>query len=306
MRDRESHSLKPEGLHLEKQHVPVLRQEILHFLDLKPEGIYVDATFGRGGYSEALLEAEKITVIAIDQDPAAQEAAALLKGRYKERFQMILGRFSNLKELLLAQGINKVNGVVFDLGVSSPQLDQAERGFSFKLDGPLDMRMSQEGIKAADLINTLSEKELADIFFYYGEERKARAIARLIVKVRAQKPIETTQQLASLIAQVVGAERPGFDPATRSFQALRIAVNDELNELKRGLDASEEVLKEGGRLVVVTFHSLEDRIVKTFLKERSLHSQGVSRHLPPIINARVPTFKLIEKKAVKPTLAEIK
>jgi 16S rRNA (cytosine1402-N4)-methyltransferase len=263
---------------------------------------YIDATFGAGGYSRAILEKAACTVVALDRDPEAYEQAQTLQIAYPDRFMFFPGRFSEMCALVPKRSYD---GIVFDLGVSSPQLDQASRGFSFKHEGPLDMRMDKEGLTAADVVNTFEEKEIARILWVYGEERRSRAVARAIVEKRKEIPFSTTVQLADLIRKVVGFERVGFDPATRTFQALRLYVNNELGELEEGLKASENLLKAGGRLVVVSFHSLEDRIVKTFLKERSGASPRASRHFPDPLQ-RKPSFFLKNKKPIAPQEQELK
>jgi len=292
-------------------HIPVLLPEVLTALQPKDSGIYVDGTFGRGGYSRATLEAADCFVWAIDRDPDAQPQAAALEADHPNRFRFLSGRFGDMAELLAAHDIDRVTGVMLDIGVSSVQLDEADRGFSFREDGPLDMRMGKTGRTAADVVNQLDEKVLADIIYKYGEERASRAVARTIVNARSEAPITRTGQLADLVRSVVRAPRKKggkapIDPATRTFQALRIYVNDELGELERGLQAAEELLQPGGRLAVVTFHSLEDRIVKNFLKERSGKSGGESRRLPgePPADARAPSFRLITRKPVSPSPEE--
>ena len=283
-------------------HNPVMLSEVLENLAPQDQETYIDATFGAGGYSGALLEKANCSIVAIDRDPEAYEHAQLFKDRYPQRFSFYEGRFGQMAQLVPSM---EYDGIVFDLGVSSPQLDKAERGFSFKVDGPLDMRMEKKGQSAADIVNTFAEDEIARILWIYGEERRSRAIARVIVEKRQEKPFSTTSQLAELVRDIVGFERPGFDPATRTFQALRLYVNDELGELKRGLEASEKLLKEGGRLVVVSFHSLEDRVVKTFLREKSGGMPHTSRYIPDAPRPKV-MFQLKNRKALKPKEAEIK
>ena len=251
-------------------HIPVLRTEMLHFLAPQPEGIYVDATFGGGGYTTAILETANCRVIALDRDIEAKARALSFKERWQSRFDFVQGPFSELTELLASVEISKIDGIVFDLGVSSFQIDQPTRGFSFSKEGPLDMRMSNTGKSAFEILQTIKESELADILYYYGEETKARTVARAIVEHRKTKPLETTTQLASLIEKVIHWKKSPshhkIHPATRCFQALRIFVNDELRELQNALTASLSHLNPNGRLVVVSFHSLEDRIVKQFMK----------------------------------------
>lgn len=280
-------------------HKPVMLPEVLEKLSPQDQETYIDATFGAGGYSRAILEKADCYVVALDRDPDAQERSQTLQKDFPKRFTFIPGRFGQMAEVVPEK---QYDGIVFDLGVSSPQLDEANRGFSFKVEGPLDMRMEKTGLSAADVVNTYGEKEIADILWTYGEERRSRAIARAIVEKR---PLKTTQELAEIVRPIVGFERPGFDPATRTFQALRLYVNDELGELERGLIASESLLKKGGRLVVVSFHSLEDRLVKTFLKARSQAGARVSRYAPEAPFSK-PIFYLESRKALKPQEAEMK
>lgn len=267
---------KPEGSEQQGPHVPVLLAEVLEALAPLEGARILDGTFGAGGYSRALLNAGA-SVIALDRDPSVLPHVERLSADFPSRFSFVAGTFSNLDEL--AGG--PVDGVVLDIGVSSMQLDQAERGFSFMQEGPLDMRMSSEGESAAELVNGLDEADLANLLFAFGEERKSRRIAHSIVAARASQPITTTTQLAKLIEKTIGRKPGDAHPATRSFQALRIAVNGEFEQLVEGLFASERLLTEGGRLAVVTFHSLEDRIVKRFFDpEKGAPTQ--SRHLPQV------------------------
>lgn len=278
-------------------HVPVLIGPLLRAV-APVGGIWIDATFGAGGYARGLLAAGADRVIGIDRDPLAFELAKGWAAGFGDRLVLVEDLFSNMDRHAEA-----VDGVVMDLGVSSMQLDRAERGFSFQKDGPLDMRMGQAGPGAADLVATASEAELADILHQYGEERAARRIARAIVAERARAPIVTTRALARIVEGCLPRPRPGQShPATRSFQAIRIAVNDEFGQLVAGLEAAERVLRPGGRLAVVSFHSLEDRIVKRFLAERSSGGGGGSRHLPET-SARAPGFRLLGK-AEGPDAAE--
>lgn len=249
------------------RHVPVLLAEVLAALQPKSGEIYLDGTFGAGGYTRGILEAADCRVIALDRDPTAIAAGQAMVEEFGGRLTLIGTEFAEMEEA--AAPFGRLDGIVLDIGVSSMQLDEAERGFSFRFDGPLDMRMAGEGESAADLVNSRSEAELADIFYHYGEERLARPIARAIVHDRKATPFRSTKQLAELIGRIVRSKPGDIHPATRSFQALRIAVNDELNELASALHAAERLLKPGGRLVVVSFHSLEDRIVKVFLATRS-------------------------------------
>jgi 16S rRNA (cytosine1402-N4)-methyltransferase len=281
-------------------HVPVLLAEVLEVLQPRDGGIYVDGTFGLGGYSRGLLEAADCRVVAFDRDPAAIEAGRALAAEYDGRLSLVCERFSEMERHLDAP----VDGIALDLGVSSPQLDRAERGFSFRFDGPLDMRMGAGGETAADIVNTRGEGELADLIYRYGEERKSRPIARAIVRRRAERPYERTLDLAETVRGVVRGPKDGIDPATRTFQALRIAVNDELGELARGLAAAERCLATGGRLAVVSFHSLEDRMAKDFLRRRSSDAPRGSRHLPQTGDAPVPSFELLSRQAIKPGARE--
>lgn len=282
------------------RHRPVLLAEVLDALRPRPGATIVDGTFGLGGYSRAIA-AGGARVIGIDRDPNAIAAGRALAATLPN-LTLVHGRFGDLTEHLAELGIEKVDGVVLDIGVSSMQLDEAERGFSFRQDGPLDMRMSDEGESAADLVNTASEAELADIFHFLGEERRARAMARAIVADRVAEPFTTTRQLAGLAERVIGGRRDDIHPATRVFQALRIAVNGELDELAAALGAAEQALKPGGRLVVVSFHSLEDRMVKQFLAERSAVGGG-SRHAPAAVTV-APSFRLVQRGAVTAGEAE--
>ena len=284
------------------RHIPVLVHPVVEFLGVLDGGIYVDATFGAGGYARAILAAADATVLAIDRDASALARGADLVRDAGGRLVLVQDRFSNLEQVVRACGHDRVDGVVCDLGVSSMQLDEAERGFSFRHDGPLDMRMGNAGPTAADLIAAASERDLAFIIKSLGEERHARAIARAIVAARAQAPIRTTLGLAAVIERVVHARPATIHPATRTFQALRIFLNEELDELAAALAAAEAVLKPGGRLVVVSFHSLEDRIVKTFLVERGRRS-GSSRHLPEVVRP-APTFRLLTGRPVTPDESE--
>ncbi|MCC7260477.1 MAG: 16S rRNA (cytosine(1402)-N(4))-methyltransferase RsmH [Alphaproteobacteria bacterium] len=288
--------------HNTKPHIPVMLDEVLSFLAPKDGAIYLDGTFGAGGYSRALLGAAECCVYAIDRDPQVQSHADALLRDFPSRFTLLMGNFSDMEALLAECGITAVDGIVLDLGVSSMQLDQADRGFSFQKDGPLDMRMGGSGPSAADVVNTASEQELADIIYTYGEEHASRRIAKAIVKARAEAPLATTGDLARVIHSVLQKGKSKIDPATRTFQALRIWVNDELNELEQALHAAERLLKANGRLVLVSFHSLEDRIVKAFLKQRSQPvTPPVSRHLPPppLGGGTPPLFTLLTRKAVQ-------
>lgn len=286
-------------------HLPVLGREVVEALQPQKNGIYIDATFGRGGYTAMLLESGAGRVIAIDRDPEAIAAGAEFSKRYGDRFLLLQGCFGDMARLLRAANVNQVNGVAFDIGVSSPQLDKAERGFSFRLDGPLDMRMSDTGQTAADLVNSLGEAEIADILYQFGEERASRRIAKAIVEQRRIEPFTRTVQLANVISSVV-PKHSETHPATKSFQALRIAVNDELGELQRGLEAAISLLQEGGRVAVVTFHSLEDRIVKDFFKLQAGRVSQGSRHRPVAVMAQQASLRLVKTKAITPSDQEMK
>ena len=287
-------------------HVPVMISEVLGALKPFNDGLFIDGTFGQGGYSEAILKAAAATVIGIDCDPAAVKFGEKLTRKYHERFTILEGRFGNIERLMNSKGVLGVNGIAFDLGVSSMQLNTPNRGFSFRTDGPLDMRMSKQGVTAADLVNDISERELSNILHEFGEERQARRIARAIADYRAQAPIQRTSQLAKIVRGVVFKSKEKIDPATRTFMALRIYVNDELGELRRGLCAAENILVPGGRLAIVAFHSLEDRIVKEFLYARSGRLSRGSRHLPDANNNQpAPSFKLIKPIMIKPSQSEI-
>jgi 16S rRNA (cytosine1402-N4)-methyltransferase len=285
------------------RHVPVLARPALELLNVRDGGIYIDGTFGAGGYSRAILAAADVQVIGIDRDQNAVANGAGLVQSANGRLTLVEERFSALDRVAEKFGHTAVDGVVLDLGVSSMQLDEAGRGFSFRLEGPLDMRMGSEGPSAADVVAQASERDLADIIFQLGEERRSRAVARAIVAARKLAPIQTTKALADMVGRVVHAKPNQIHPSTRTFQALRIFVNEELAELAAALAAAERVLKASGRLVVVTFHSLEDRIVKTFLAERS-RTIGVSRHLPDV-EALPPSFRLLTKRPIGPDEAEI-
>jgi 16S rRNA (cytosine1402-N4)-methyltransferase len=287
------------------RHVPVMLDAVLRHLAVRDGGIYVDGTFGAGGYTRAILRAAQCRVFGIDRDPDAIRAGASLVAESGGRLKLLHGHFGDLAGLLDEEGIEEVDGAVLDIGVSSMQIDDAARGFSFLRDGPLDMRMSQDGPSAADAVNTLAPAELGNIIAVLGEEKKARAIARAIASERAKGPIETTSALVKVIERVTGPQRGlRVHPATRTFQALRIHVNGELEELAEALTGAEAKLRNEGRLVVVTFHSLEDRIVKRFFTERAgLLPQG-SRHAPQLEAQRAPSFALPFKGHLDPGEAE--
>jgi 16S rRNA (cytosine1402-N4)-methyltransferase len=290
------------------RHVPVLLPEVIDALEPRANGIYIDTTFGAGGYTQALLESAECIVLAIDKDPDAIAGGRELVEQSAGRLTLVQGAFGDMAGIAAANGITHADGITFDLGVSSMQLNEAPRGFSFQRDGPLDMRMSQEGVSAADVVNSLAERDLAQIISVLGEERRARAIARAIVAMREESAIERTGQLADIVAGVLGRRHDDKKhPATRTFQALRLYVNGEMDELVRGLVAAERLLGEGGRLVVVTFHSLEDRIVKRFLASRAGKTARPSRHAPVSLQAeRLPSFRLLHRRAVSPGKDEVR
>jgi 16S rRNA (cytosine1402-N4)-methyltransferase len=279
-------------------HIPVLVDEVVLALAPQPGSVILDGTFGLGGYSRALLASAPCRVIGIDRDPQAIARGRSLEAEFPGRLSLLEGCFGEMEQLLHAAGIDAVDGVALDLGVSSPQIDDPERGFSFRFDGPLDMRMGGDGPSAATLVNSLGEAELADIIYRLGEERLSRRVAKAIVTARREAPIERTAALARIVRSVVPGSRDGIDPATRTFQALRIYVNDELGELERGLAAAERLLKSGGRLAVVSFHSLEDRAIKLFLRDRAGAAPSGSRHLPDTSPRHAPSFHLVGRKPV--------
>jgi len=283
-----------------RAHTSVLLAEVVEAIAPTTGRLVVDATFGAGGYSRAFLDLGA-EVIALDRDPSARRFADALTASAPGRFQLIERRFSELEAGLAEAGRATCDGVAFDLGVSSMQLDEAERGFSFMRDGPLDMRMGGDGPTAAELVNTSEPADLSRVFWLYGEERQSRRIAAALVRRRAQEPFTRTLDLADVVERALGGRRGApTHPATRVFQALRIAVNEELAELEAGLEAAERALSPGGRLAVVTFHSLEDRIVKSFFTERSGRSPSGSRHLPPKQQGPAPSFKLLFNTARTP------
>lgn len=291
---------------MEFHHKPVLFEETIHSLAIRPEGTYIDGTMGGGGHSEAILQRLTTgTLLSIDQDPDAIQAAGERLKQYPQSIR-VRGNFAQMGEIAKAQGMEAVDGVLLDIGVSSYQLDTPERGFSYHHDAPLDMRMSQEGPSARDLVNTLEERELADIIFRYGEDRSARRIAQGICLAREKAPIETTAQLAEIIKESVPAavRRAEGHPARKTFQALRIAVNGELDRLQEGLEAGFGLLKPGGRLAVITFHSLEDRIVKQQMQE---WCQGCicPKDFPVCVCGRKPQGKLVYKKGLAPSPEEV-
>lgn len=305
------HKSSQSGASDEPQHISVMLDEVLAALNPSENGVYVDGTFGAGGYSRAILENNASMVWAIDRDPSVGDGADKLAKAFPGKFKLLNGCFSDMKNLLEQQGQNTVDGVVLDIGVSSMQIDQAERGFSFINDGPLDMRMGGDGPTAAQIVNETEEEELANIIYQFGEERASRRVARAIVIARSEKPFTRTLELSKIVEKAVGGPRykkgkRQIHGATRTFQALRIFVNDELGELRRGLEAAEKILSPGGRLCVVTFHSLEDRMVKEFFKLRSGDIPRPSRHMPAQSDdRRDPTFKMIFRGGKKASTNEI-
>lgn len=290
------------------RHIPVMLSEVIEALDPRDGKHFIDGTFGAGGYTRGLLESARCSVLAIDRDPGAAKFARALEERFPGRLKFVLGRYAEMREIAEREGISAIDGVALDLGVSSMQLDEPERGFSFAQDGPLDMRMGAEGLTASDLVNALPERDLAAILSTLGEEKRARAIARAIVARRAEAPIARTGELADIVARVLGRRHDETKhPATRTFQALRLYLNEELLELARGLSAAEHLLKPKGRLAVVTFHSLEDRIAKRFFAARSTPAPRASRHLPEQGGATfLPSFRLLNRRPLSPSRDEIR
>ncbi len=292
-------------------HIPVMLSEVLDALEPRDGRVYLDATFGGGGYTSAILERADCRVWAIDRDETAIARGAALAAQYPGRLHLLQGRFGDMLPLLTEAGVSRLDGVVFDIGVSSFQIDDPDRGFSFRGDGPLDMRMGRHGTDpsptAADLVNTLPERDLADLLYQLGEERASRRVARAIVSARSEARIETTGRLASIIRSVLPRDKSGNDPATRSFQALRISVNDELGEIARGLARAADLLGPGGRIVAVSFHSLEDRIIKHFMAHAAGRAAAPSRHDPRGLAADTAPalFRLLTQKARRPGEAEI-
>lgn len=305
MAARSSRHPDNSGVSVTPGHTPVLLNEVINALEPRDGGIYVDGTLGGGGYARAILEAADCTVLGIDRDPDAITRNQPLVEIYGARLHLVPGRFGDMDSLVRSLGIDAVDGVTLDLGVSSPQIDVAERGFSFAKDGPLDMRMERAGESAADVVNTASESDLAHMVRTLGEERHARRVARAIVAARTESEIKTTEQLADIVRSVVPKSRKThIDPATRTFQAIRIHVNDEIGELERGLVGAETLLQPGGRLAVVSFHSLEDRPVKSFLRTRSGGDGRGSRHMPDAPAGRTPSWSLPSRRGIKASDAE--
>src|ERR1700710_2182141 len=282
-------------------HIPVLLTEAIDTIAPRDGGRYLDGTFGGGGYAAAILERASCTLWAIDRDPEAIERGGSLVARFPGRRPLLHGQFGDMVALLDQHGVTQLDGVVLDLGVSSFQIDDPARGFSFRHDGPLDMRMGKHGTSAADLVNTLPERALADVLYELGEERASRRIAHAIVAARQEATIETTGRLAEIIRSVLPPDRSGNHPATRSFQALRIKVNDELRQIETALEQAASLLSPGRRLVVVAFHSLEDRIVKRFMTVAAGRTGSPSRHNPAGLLLRdTPSFRLVNTRALRP------
>lgn len=286
------------------RHIPVLLHEAVGALQARPDGTYIDGTFGAGGYTSALLAVPGVRVIAFDRDPSAIAAGQDLVASAQGRLTLVESCFGDMARATRELGVGKVDGIVLDIGVSSMQFDEAARGFSFRFDGPLDMRMESKGRSAADIVNEDDEERIADILYHYGEERASRRIARFIVNERKTSRIATTSQLAALVQRAIPGKPGDIHPATRSFQALRIAVNDELGELVRALAGAEDILSEGGRLAIVSFHSLEDRIVKQFFAQRSGRGAARSRLLPGEPAPPEPTFALESAQPIVPSAEE--
>jgi 16S rRNA (cytosine1402-N4)-methyltransferase len=294
--------MNPAALHA---HIPVMLNEVLEILAPRDGGVYLDGTFGGGGYARAILDKARCTLWAMDRDPEAIERGASLMAHFPGRLHLLHGQFGDMVALLEPAGVTALDGIVLDLGVSSFQIDDPARGFSFRHDGPLDMRMGKHGTSAADLVNTLSERALADVLYELGEERASRRIARAIVAAREMAPIETTGRLAEIVRSVLPPDRSGNHPATRSFQALRIKVNDELEQIEAALGQAVALLSPAGRLVVVSFHSLEDRIVKRFMTQAAGRTGSPSRHDPAGLKTRdAPDFRLLTARAVRPRSTE--
>jgi 16S rRNA (cytosine1402-N4)-methyltransferase len=288
-------------------HIPVMLSEVVTYLQPREGETYVDGTFGAGSYSRAILKQNNCTLYAVDQDPDVKKFVTQLKTEFGDRFIFINGNFSELQELLANKNISKVDGIVLDLGVSSMQLENPSRGFSFMHEGSLDMRMSKEGLDAYNFINTSSEETIANVIYNYGGETKSRRIAKKIIEARKNSPINSTLELADIVRSVVKKGKSKIDPATKTFQAIRIFVNNELGALQEALIASENLLNNNGRLIIVSFHSLEDAIVKEFINERAKPKQSSSRHLPLVEEKPFhPKFQWLTNKAIKPTDTEIK
>lgn len=287
-------------------HKPVMLKEVLQYLQPKAGEIYIDCTFGAGGYSKAILKAADAVVYGIDQDPDVMPLAEALSKEFGSRFKFVAGNFADLDSLMSAQNIQNVDAIILDLGVSSMQLESAERGFSFMNDGPLDMRMNKTGQSAYDFINGATQEEIANVIYKYGNERKSRLIAKKIIETRKEMPIKTTLELADIVRSVIKRGSDKIDPATKTFQAIRIFVNDELYALEKLLAVAERLLSEDGRLIVVSFHSLEDSIVKEYINQRIKPKQNWSRHLPFVESEEFkPKFKWLKNKVIAPSDEEV-
>lgn len=286
-------------------HIPVLADEVIRYLSPKDGEIFIDGTFGAGGYTKAILKSSNCKVIALDRDPDVAEFAADVTKEFGSRFSFIQGNFADMLKLVPEYGVKQVDGVVLDLGVSSMQLDTAHRGFSFLYDAPLDMRMSRTGKDAKDFINNADEETIANVIYRYGEETDARKIARKIIAERNIKPITTTGELANIVRKAIGFRKTKIDLATKTFQAIRIWVNDELEALERVLVGVDKILKPGGRLVIVTFHSLEDSIVKDYMKQYSVKKVARSKYAATPAPAENELYDLITRKAIKPKTEEV-
>jgi 16S rRNA (cytosine1402-N4)-methyltransferase len=288
-------------------HIPVLIEKVIHYLEPKDGAVYIDCTFGAGGYTKGMLDAADCKVIAIDRDDTVKTFVNELKAnpKYKDRFFFVKDNFANIDLALKTSGFDKVDGIVMDLGVSSMQLDQAERGFSFQKDGPLDMRMESSGSTAADFINSASEEEIANILFHYGDEKKSRKIARKIVYERLKGPITTTKALADIVHSVIYNGRDKADSATKTFQAIRIHINDELGSLKTLMEKTPYLLKDDGKIITVAFHSLEDKVIKEFFDKKSGKSVFTNRYLPEQKSTEEVCFEVFSRKAIGPTQREV-
>ena len=292
---------------MNKPHVPVLLQEVITALSLQEGGLYVDATFGAGGYSQGILSNKDCNLVAVDRDPSVIEFVHKMEAEYLEKFQFISGEFGNIKNLINFYVEKPIDGIVFDIGVSSMQLDQQLRGFSFSKDAPLDMRMdTRKELTAHDIVNSYDEKSLANLLFNYGGEKKSRRIAAAMLEKRAEKPIETTIELANIIKAAVGKYNDTIHPATRSFQAIRMQVNDEIGQLQSGLEGAAQILKPNGVMVVVTFHSVEDKVVKDYFKKLAGIKVNANRHLPTDSDLEPVNYELVYKKVITADAKELK
>jgi 16S rRNA (cytosine1402-N4)-methyltransferase len=297
--------LEREELEEKLDHIPVMRNDMLKYLAPRDGAVYIDATFGAGGYTKAILDSANCTVIGIDQDPDVAPFVSAIQEKYTSRFRFAQANFDRIPFVLREMGIPKVDGVVFDFGVSSMQLDRGERGFSFMYDGPLDMRMNREGHNATEFLNSASEEEIADVIYKYGEEYDARKIARRIVAERKIGIIETTAKLASIVRSAIGYRKSAIDLSTKTFQAIRIYINDELGAIERMLEDIDQLLNPAGKLITVSFHSLEDSIIKQYLKERSEKRVSRSKYSRAPLESSGAIYNLLTKKAIKPAIEEV-